>query len=129
MSALKSLTFTTLPKIGANPTLDRRTNMIARLEEQKVLLKDPNYIRTVRTWAKKDGRLTRSVRRTPATRFANHVTYESGHIQDIVGKIYQETDGRPLQEFRIVQVHGAGVQMASGWAADALHPVLEAPGA
>jgi hypothetical protein len=35
MSALKSLTFTTLPKIGANPTLDRRTNMIARLEEQK----------------------------------------------------------------------------------------------
>ena len=58
MSALKSLTFTTLPEIGANPTLDRRTNMIARLEEQKVLLKDPNYIRTVRTWAKKDGRLT-----------------------------------------------------------------------
>src|SRR3984893_406411 len=58
MSALKSLTFTTLPQIGANPTLDRRTNMIARLEEQKVLLKDPNYIRTVRTWAKKDGRLT-----------------------------------------------------------------------
>jgi len=36
MSALKSLTFTTLPKIGANPTLDRRTNMIARLEEQKL---------------------------------------------------------------------------------------------
>jgi len=41
MSALKSLTFTTLPKIGANPTLDRRTNMIARLEEQKLLLSDP----------------------------------------------------------------------------------------
>jgi hypothetical protein len=58
MSALKSLTFTALPKIGANPTLDRRTNMIARLEEQKVLLKDPNYIRTVRAWVKKDGRLT-----------------------------------------------------------------------
>ena len=58
MSALKSLTFTTLPKIGANPTLDRRTNMIARLEEQKLLLNDPNYIRTVRTWVKKDGRLT-----------------------------------------------------------------------
>src|SRR5262249_12694763 len=57
MSALKSLTFTTLPKIGANPTLDRRTNMIARLEEQKLLLSDPNYIRTLRTWVKKDGRL------------------------------------------------------------------------
>src|SRR3981081_2081067 len=58
MSALKSLTFTTLPKIGANPTLDRRTNMIARFEEQKILLNDPNYIRTVRAWVKKDGRLT-----------------------------------------------------------------------
>ena len=57
MSALKSLTFTTLPKIGANPTLDRRTNMIARLEEQKLLLNDSKYIRTVRTWMKKDGQL------------------------------------------------------------------------
>jgi hypothetical protein len=58
MSALRSLTFTTLPKIGANPTLDRRTNMIARLEEQNLLLNDPNYTRTVRTWVKKDGHLT-----------------------------------------------------------------------
>ena len=57
MSALRSLTFTTIPKIGANPTLDRRTNIIARLEEQKFLLKDPSYIRTVRTWVKKDGQL------------------------------------------------------------------------
>jgi hypothetical protein len=57
MSALRSLTFTTIPKIGANPTLDRRTNIIARLEEQKLLLKDPSYTRTVRTWVKKDGQL------------------------------------------------------------------------
>jgi hypothetical protein len=52
---LKSLTFTTLPKPGANPTLDRRTKIIARLEEEKLLLADPNYARTVRTWVKKDG--------------------------------------------------------------------------
>ena len=32
--------------------------MIARLEEQKLLLNDPNYTRTVRTWVKKDGQLT-----------------------------------------------------------------------
>jgi hypothetical protein len=57
MSALRSLTFTTLPKIGANPTLDRRAKMIAQLEEQKLLLHDPKYIRTVRTWMKKDGQL------------------------------------------------------------------------
>src|SRR5262245_23242755 len=29
--------------------------MIARLEEQKLLLNDPNYIRTSRTWVKKNG--------------------------------------------------------------------------
>jgi hypothetical protein len=55
MVVLKSLTFTTIPTPGGNPTLDRRTKVIARLEEQKLLLKDPNYTRTVRTWAKKDG--------------------------------------------------------------------------
>jgi hypothetical protein len=57
MGALSSLTFTTLPKLAANPTVDRRRNIIARLEEQKVLLTDPNYIRTRRIWIKKDGQL------------------------------------------------------------------------
>jgi hypothetical protein len=55
MTALKSLTFTTLPKLGANPTLDRRASVIGRLEEQKLLLNDPTYTRSVRTWVKKDG--------------------------------------------------------------------------
>jgi predicted RNA-binding Zn-ribbon protein involved in translation (DUF1610 family) len=50
MSALKSLTFTTLPKIGADPTLDRHANIIARLEEQKLLPKDSNCTRTVHIW-------------------------------------------------------------------------------
>ena len=58
MGALKSLTFTTIPKIGANPTFDRRGKTIAFLEEQKLLLKDSNYTRTVRTWVKKEGQLT-----------------------------------------------------------------------
>jgi hypothetical protein len=58
MSALRSLRFTTVPKIGANPTLDRRLSVIARLEEQKLLLNDPKYTRTVRNWVKKDGELT-----------------------------------------------------------------------
>jgi hypothetical protein len=55
MPVLKSLTFTTIPTPGGNPTLDRRARVISRLEEQKLLLKDPNYTRTVRTWVKKDG--------------------------------------------------------------------------
>jgi len=58
MTALKSLTFTTLPKPGANPALDRRLKVIARLEEQKLLLNDPAYKRTVRTSIKKDGERT-----------------------------------------------------------------------
>jgi hypothetical protein len=51
MPALKSLTFTTMPVIGANPTVDRRANIIARLEEQKRLLNDPKYTRTIKTKA------------------------------------------------------------------------------
>jgi hypothetical protein len=57
-TVLKFLTFTTLPKPGANPALDRRLKVIARLEEQKALLNDPNYTRTVRTSVKKDGERT-----------------------------------------------------------------------
>lgn len=55
MSSLKSLNFTTLPKVDANPTVERRTRAIARLEEQKVLLSDANYVRKVRSFIKVDG--------------------------------------------------------------------------
>jgi hypothetical protein len=59
MALLKSLTFTALPQPGANPTLDRRTHVIERLEEQKLLAADPNYKRTVQTWVKgEDGTKT-----------------------------------------------------------------------
>ena len=58
MAVLKSLTFTALPQAGANPTLDRRTRVIERLDEQKRLLNDPKYTRTVRNWVKTDGEKT-----------------------------------------------------------------------
>ena len=54
MTSLKSLIFTTLPKSTVNPTLDRRTKIIARLEEQKALLRDSGYVRAVRAWGKND---------------------------------------------------------------------------
>jgi hypothetical protein len=57
-TTLKSLTFTTVPKIGANPVMDRRAKVIERLEEQKLLLNDPTYKRLVRTTVKKDGERT-----------------------------------------------------------------------
>lgn len=52
--SLKSLTFTTLPKASANPVLDRRNKIVTRLEEQKQLLADSNYMRVGRVWAKND---------------------------------------------------------------------------
>lgn len=55
MSALKSLNLTTLPKPDANPVMDRRMRTIGKLEEQKVLLANPNYTRKVRSFVKVDG--------------------------------------------------------------------------
>ena len=55
MASLKSLTLTTLPQIQADPVMDRRNRTIAHLEEQKRLLQDPSYTRTVKIWIGKDG--------------------------------------------------------------------------
>jgi hypothetical protein len=59
--ALKSLTFTVLPKLEVNPVQERRTKTIARLEEQKKLFNDPNYMRTVRTSVKNEDDLRATV--------------------------------------------------------------------
>jgi hypothetical protein len=53
-TSLKSLNIIPLPKSGSNPTLNRRAKIIARLEEQKLLLNDPTYTRSVRSWSKTD---------------------------------------------------------------------------
>jgi Family of unknown function (DUF6641) len=55
MASLKSLTITTLPQTQADPVMDRRNRTIAHLEEQKRLLQDPNYTRTIKVWTEKDG--------------------------------------------------------------------------
>ena len=55
MSELKGLTFTKMPISGSNPVVDRRTRVIAHLEEQKSLAKDPNLRRTVRRRVKEGG--------------------------------------------------------------------------
>lgn len=44
MTHLKSLTFTVAPrKASSNPTLVRRERMVARLEEQRQLARDPSF--------------------------------------------------------------------------------------
>lgn len=78
MAILKSLNFTILPATTANPTLDRRARIITRLEEQKLLLADPNYRRTVRSWVKKDGERTpveKQQRVLPSWRLAANGSY------------------------------------------------------
>jgi hypothetical protein len=55
MTSLKSLNFTILPKTDSNPAIERRNRTIIRLEEQKVLLTNPNYVRKVRSFTKVDG--------------------------------------------------------------------------
>jgi hypothetical protein len=45
---LKQLTFTTWTKRGANPVMNRRDKLIKRLEDQKLLLSDPNHVRTIK---------------------------------------------------------------------------------
>jgi hypothetical protein len=55
MPVLKSLSFTALPKNGNDPIQARRAKFVAKLEEQKLLLKDPNHVRTVQRWTKVDG--------------------------------------------------------------------------
>jgi Family of unknown function (DUF6641) len=55
MASLKSLTLTALPQIQADPVMDRRNRTIAHLEEQKRLLQDPSYTRTIKVWTEKDG--------------------------------------------------------------------------
>lgn len=55
MTSLKSLNLTTLPKVGVDPTVERRARTTARLEEQKLFLNEASYVRKVRSIAKVDG--------------------------------------------------------------------------
>ena len=55
MPVLKSLSFTALAKTGNDPVQTRRAKFVSKLEEQKLLLKDPAHVRTVQRWLKVDG--------------------------------------------------------------------------
>lgn len=52
---LKSFTFVPQPKPSSDPLIIKRERMVARLEDQKKLLADPNYVRTVKRWERKEG--------------------------------------------------------------------------
>jgi len=53
MPILKSLTFTTVPVRKHDPVTHRRAKLAANLEDQKKLLQNPSYVRTVQRWTGK----------------------------------------------------------------------------
>ncbi len=53
--SLKSLAFTVLPSSTRSPVDARRMKTIERLQEQKQLVENPNYVRTVKKWATVNG--------------------------------------------------------------------------
>lgn len=55
MPVLKSLSFTAMPKAASDPVNMRRAKFIEKLEEQKLLLEDPGYVRTVQRTAEVEG--------------------------------------------------------------------------
>jgi hypothetical protein len=63
MPVLKSLSFTAMPRAVSDPVHIRRAKFIDKLEEQKLLLSDPAYIRTVQRMVEVDGAKQPVVRR------------------------------------------------------------------
>ena len=54
-SILKSFTFVPQPKVSNDPVVIKRERMVSQLEDQKKLLADPNFVRTVKRWERKEG--------------------------------------------------------------------------
>lgn len=53
MPILKSLTFTAVPARSHDPVANRRAKLAERLEEQRMLLANPSYVRVVQRWVGK----------------------------------------------------------------------------
>src|SRR5437016_3226036 len=74
MSALAKLSFVELPvTVARDVTSYKRKRLIDRVEEQRALLRDPNYTKTVKRWNAKKGapnraKVEKKVRMTPCWR-------------------------------------------------------------
>ena len=87
MPILKSLSFIALPKPGNDPVQTRRIKFITKLEEQKLLLTDPNHARTVQRWTKVNGeRQTTTKQVVMSIKFgAKPIEFERGKAGIIIG--------------------------------------------
>jgi hypothetical protein len=87
MPILKSLSFIALPKPGNDPVQTRWTKFITKLEEQKLLLTDPNHARTVQRWTKVNGeRQTTTKQVVMSIKFGTKpIEFERGKAGIVVG--------------------------------------------
>ena len=53
MPILKNLTFTAVPARSHDPVANRRAKLVERLEEQRLLLQNPSYVRRTQRWTGK----------------------------------------------------------------------------
>ena len=53
MPILKTLTFTSVPARSQDPVGNRRAKLVGRREEQRLLLQNPSYVRTIQRWTGK----------------------------------------------------------------------------
>src|SRR4051794_14188613 len=51
---LKGFTFVPQPKPSSDPLIIKRERMITRLEDQKKLLADPTFVRTIKRWERRE---------------------------------------------------------------------------
>jgi hypothetical protein len=54
LKILKALTFTSLTASRQNPVIARRAKLVHRLEQQKQLALDPNFVSTLSKWVRND---------------------------------------------------------------------------
>ena len=54
MKVLKTLTFGVMSRGSQNPVLARRAKLVHRLEQQKRLAQDANFVVTVSKWVRND---------------------------------------------------------------------------
>ena len=54
MKVLKSLTFGVMSRGSQNPVLARRAKLIHRIEQQKKLAQDANFVVTISRWLRND---------------------------------------------------------------------------
>ena len=59
MPILKSLNFVSAPDLRRSPEQHRRGKLLDRLQEQKSLLANPNFTRTLNRWVTHDGNRVR----------------------------------------------------------------------